>query len=83
VRAEEGGAWLVSGLAHAEELERVFGVDLGERDYDTVGGFVTSALGRVPAPGETFTSQGLSVEIVEADARRVWRVRVRAAAGRA
>jgi putative hemolysin len=82
LRAEEGGAWLVSGLAHAEELERVFGVDLGERDYDTVGGFVTSTLGRVPAQGETFTSQGLTVEIVEADARRVWRVRVRAAEGR-
>jgi putative hemolysin len=82
VRAEEGGAWLVSGLAHAEELERVFGVDLGERDYDTVGGFVTSALGRVPAQGETFTSQGLLVDVVEADARRVWRVRVRSAEGR-
>jgi CBS domain containing-hemolysin-like protein len=77
LRAEEGGAWLVSGLAHAEELERVFGVDLGERDYDTVGGFVTAALGRVPAPGETFASRGLTVEVVEADARRVRRIRVR------
>ena len=79
VRAEKGGSWLVSGLAHAEELERMFGVDLGERDYDTVGGFVTSALGRVPAPGETFTNRGLTVEVTEVDARRVWRVRVRAA----
>jgi putative hemolysin len=75
--AEAGGAWLVSGGAHAEELERVFGVDLGERDYDTVGGFVTAALGRVPAKGETFEHLGLSVEIVDADARRVRRVRVR------
>ena len=77
LRAEAGGAWLVSGLAHAEDLERVFGVDLGERDYDTVGGFVTSTLGRVPAAGETFASRGLAVEVIEADARRVWRVRVR------
>lgn len=79
VRAEDGGAWLFSGLAHAEELERVFGIDLEERDYDTVGGFVTSALGRVPSVGETFSAKGLSVEIVEADPRRVWRVRARAA----
>jgi magnesium and cobalt transporter len=83
LRAEAGGAWLVSGLAHADELERLFGVDLGERDYDTVGGFVTSALGRVPAPGEKFASRGLAVEVVEADPRRVWRVRVRPADGRA
>lgn len=79
--SETGGAWLVSGGAHAEELERVFGVDLGERDYDTVGGFVTAALGRVPVKGETFEHGGLSVEIVEADPRRVRRVRVKAGLG--
>ena len=78
LQAEPGGAWLVSGGAHAEELERVFGVDLGERDYDTVGGFVTAALGRVPAKGETFEHGGLGVEIVDSDPRRVRRVRVRA-----
>ena len=81
LESETGGAWLVSGGAHAEELERVFGVDLGERDYDTVGGFVTAALGRVPAKGETFEHGGLSVEIVEADPRRVRRVRVRSGLG--
>jgi putative hemolysin len=75
---ESGGSWLVSGAAHAEELERVFGVDLGERDYDTVAGFVTAALGRVPAKGETFTNSGLRVEIVEASPRRVRQVRVSA-----
>lgn len=79
--AESGGSWLVSGAAHAEELERVFGVDLGERDYDTVGGFVTAALGRVPQSGETFEHGGLRVEVVEADPRRVRRVRVHATRG--
>lgn len=79
LQADGGGAWLLSGAAHAEELERLFGVDLGERDYDTVGGFVTAALGRVPAKGESFESRGLRVEIVDADPRRVRRVRVRAA----
>jgi CBS domain containing-hemolysin-like protein len=74
--AESGGSWLVSGAAHAEELERLFGVDLGERDYDTVAGFVTAALGRVPAKGETFTNAGLRVEVVEASPRRVRQVRV-------
>jgi CBS domain containing-hemolysin-like protein len=78
LQAEADGSWLVSGGAHAEELERVFGVDLGERDYDTVGGFVTAALGRVPAKGETFKHAGLRVEIVDADPRRVRRVRVHA-----
>jgi CBS domain containing-hemolysin-like protein len=78
LQAEASGSWLVSGGTHAEELERVFGVDLGERDYDTVGGFVTAALGRVPAKGETFEHAGLRDEIVDADPRRVRRVRVSA-----
>ena len=76
LEAQADGSWLVSGAAHAEELERVFGVDLGERDYDTVAGFVTAALGRVPGKGERFTQAGLRVEIVEASARRVRQVRV-------
>jgi CBS domain containing-hemolysin-like protein len=79
LQEESSGAWLVAGAAHAEELERMFGVDLGERDYDTVGGFVTAALGRVPARGETFVQAGLRVEIVDADARRIRRVRIRRA----
>ena len=78
LQPEADGTWLVSGAAHAEELERVFGVDLGERDYDTVAGFVTAALGRVPSKGERFAQAGLRVEIVEASARRVRQVRVSA-----
>jgi magnesium and cobalt exporter, CNNM family len=79
--AQDDGSWMLSGLAHAEEIERLFGVDLGERDYDTVGGFVTAALGRVPVGGESFESHGLSVEVVDADPRRVRQVRMRAAHG--
>jgi CBS domain containing-hemolysin-like protein len=44
-----------------------------------VGGFVTTALGRVPASGETFEHVGLAVEVIEASPRRVRRVRVRPA----
>jgi CBS domain containing-hemolysin-like protein len=80
VAAQPDGSWILSGLAHAEEIERLFGVDLGERDYDTVGGFVTAALGRVPVAGEAFESHGLAVEVVDADPRRVRQVRIRGAA---
>ncbi len=73
------GSWLVSGLAHVEEIEELFGVEVGERSFDTVGGLVVSALGRVPSPGEILDLHGLRIEILEADRRRVYRVRVRAA----
>lgn len=70
------GSWSISGLAHVEELERLFGIGIDERDFDTVGGLVVSVLGRVPAKGESFEAHGLRMEVLEADRRRVYRVRV-------
>jgi CBS domain containing-hemolysin-like protein len=74
---DKDGSWLVSGLAHVEEIETLFGLDISDRDFDTVGGFVVASLGRVPEVGETFDLGGLKVEVVRADRRRVYRVRMR------
>ena len=76
-RGRGRGAWLVSGAAHAEELERVFGVDLGERDYDTVAGFVTARAGTRPrARRERFTQGACGRDRGGRSARRVRCVRV-------
>ena len=45
-------------------------------DYDTVSGFVTVRLGRIPTVGESFVTDGLAVEVLEAEPTRVVRVRV-------
>jgi magnesium and cobalt transporter len=77
VRADADGSWVVDAVAHVEELEELFGVEFGEREFDTVGGLVVSSFGRVPAVGETTSVAGLSVEVLEADGRRVQSVRIR------
>jgi len=51
--------------------------DIGE-DVDTLGGVVVAALGRVPARGEIVSHGGFEFEILEADPRRVKRLRIRA-----
>jgi CBS domain containing-hemolysin-like protein len=51
-----------------------------ERDeVDTLGGLVFSLAGRVPSRGELLThpSSGLEFEIIDADPRRIKRIRVR------
>ncbi len=78
VEQESEGVWLVNGLVHVEQLEEMFGLAVGERDFDTVGGLVVSGFGRVPAEGETLEVHGLRIEVVQADRRRVYKVRVRA-----
>jgi putative hemolysin len=79
MREESDGSWILHALVHVEELEELFALDVGEREFDTVGGLVVTALGRVPAPGETFVFHGLAIEVLQADGRRVFRVRVRRA----
>ncbi len=51
-----------------------------EDDYDTVGGFVLSVLGRIPAMGESFRANGVAVRVLEAEPTRVTRVLIEAAA---
>jgi CBS domain containing-hemolysin-like protein len=51
--------------------------DIEEGEFETVGGYVLSRAGRVPAVGERFTFDGLEVEILEAERRRIHKVRVR------
>ena len=48
-------------------------------DVDTIGGLIASAAGRVTARGEIIrlADQGLEFEIVDADPRRITRVRIR------
>lgn len=59
-------------------------LDLGlpeDRDYDTLGGFVFSALGRIPEPGAELCYQNLRLRVIDAEERRINRVRVELAAG--
>ncbi len=59
-----------------DELETL-GIELPESDdYDTVGGFINTVLGRIPEQGEAFDHESLRFEILEAEPTRVVRLRV-------
>lgn len=59
-----------------DDLEEI-GLELPESDdYDTVAGFVSATLGRIPEPGEVFEHGRARIEILEAEPTRVVRVRV-------
>jgi putative hemolysin len=73
---EGGGRFLFSGKVSIGELADRLDVDIERQGFETVGGYVLSKLGRVPAVGEIVEIEGLSVEVVEAERRRIHRVRV-------
>lgn len=72
----DGEAYLVRGDVEVGKLERIFGVELAADDFITVAGLVLNELGHLPSVGERIDLQGLQVEVMEADQRRIARVRV-------
>jgi putative hemolysin len=75
---DEGqGKFLLSGSVHVEEMATLMKVGVEGQGFETVGGFLLSRLGRVPAVGDHFEVDGLDVEIVETEQRRITRVRMR------
>ena len=82
VQDEGNGSFLVAGGAHVEVLETLFGVEVGEMDFDSVAGLVLDRLGHLPRAGEVITWRGLTLEAVEVDRRRLKRVRVAKLPGR-
>ncbi len=75
---EEGnGTFLFSGKAHVENLAQRLKVEVEGEGFETVGGYLLAHLGRVPVVGETFEIDGLTVEVLEAERRRINRVRIR------
>ena len=67
----------VDARVHLDDLNEEFNYDLPEdEDYDTIGGFVFSKLGHIPEVGETLTWQTLRMTVLEADKRRVVKLRI-------
>jgi CBS domain containing-hemolysin-like protein len=74
---EAGDTFVFSGKVGIGEMAERLGVEIEDGDFETVGGFVLARVGRVPAVGERFELDGLDVAILEAERRRIHKVRVR------
>ena len=63
---------------HVDEMNESLEFSLPEaEDYDTVGGLVTSLMGRIPTVGEKVVSEEAEFIVLDADQRRVKRLRIK------
>ncbi len=74
---ETEDSYVFSAKVSIEEMVELLGVSIEGDGFETVGGYVLARVGRVPAVGEHFESDGLEVDVLEAERRRVHKVRVR------
>ena len=69
------GSFVFSGKVNFDEVRERLDVEIEPEGFETVGGYVLTRVGRVPAPGERFDLDGMTVEVLEAERRRIHRVR--------
>ena len=76
---EGGGRFVFNGKVDIDEVRQRLNVQIEREGFETVGGFLLTHLGRVPAVGEQVDIDGLHVEVLEVERRRVNKVRIDAA----
>lgn len=76
VEANEG-SYEVMASTEIGKIERLFDMEIEADDFTTIAGLVINESGKVPTVGEVLTIRGLEVEILEADERRINRLRIK------
>jgi len=67
----------VDARYHLDDLNEEFGYEFPEdEEFDTIGGFFVSCFGRIPVVGEEHFWKKLKLKVLEADERRLIKVRI-------
>jgi putative hemolysin len=80
-KRREDGSWLIDATLATSELKTLLGLTQllpheSAAEYQTLGGFVTTQLGRIPAAGDYFDWAEWRFEVMDMDGRRVDKVLV-------
>lgn len=67
---------IVDGRIPIDELAEIFDTDFSEGDFDTIGGFVQTQLGRIPDAGEVVESSGLLIKVEAVEHRRIRKLHI-------
>jgi CBS domain containing-hemolysin-like protein len=59
-----------------EELEEFFSIQIERDKFDSVGGLIFHLTGKIPKTGDIIEGVGLQLTIIEADERKIIRVRI-------
>ncbi|MCZ4306485.1 CBS domain-containing protein [Zoogloeaceae bacterium G21618-S1] len=79
IRLDQQGRYRVKATTEIEDFNEAFDRDFSEDDCDTIGGLVIRHLGRLPKRGEVVNIEGLRIQVLRADSRRVHTLQVEAA----
>lgn len=72
----EKGVYVVDAKINLNELEEKIGVQFPKNDYETLGGFVSDLMGRIPKRGDETRFENLKITVQEADHRRILKLKI-------
>lgn len=70
------GSFIADGRLSVEELEEHLGIEVERDKFDTVSGLIYHLTGRIPRTGEEIDAGQITLIILEADARKIKKVRI-------
>jgi CBS domain containing-hemolysin-like protein len=76
VHKREDGSWVVSAQLKLDDLNELLTISVEEDDVDTLGGFISNALGRIPKPRERVEYGGWRFTVLSVARNRIGRVLV-------
>lgn len=65
------GRYRVKATMEIADFNRTFGTSFSDAEYDTVGGLVIEQFGRLPRRGDATELDGLKIQVLHADSRRL------------
>lgn len=74
IRQTGRNRYLVDGRITTEYLKESLGIIIPEGDYETLGGYLMTVMGKIPKPRETYRLDSVLFVVEEADARSVKKV---------
>ena len=81
--AEANGRFRVKAQTEICDFNAHFGTDFADDEFDTVGGLVLQAFGRLPKRAETTVIGNFLFRVVRADSRRLYTLQIEPAPGKA
>jgi putative hemolysin len=77
LRRLDDQTWEADARVYLDELNRQVGLTIPEdQGYDTLGGFVSTTLGRIPTPGAQFEHANTKYTVLDAEPQKINRVKI-------
>jgi putative hemolysin len=67
---------IVEGAMEIEDLNEVFGMEIDSSEVETVAGFLTEQIGRIPRAGESFTLGGYRYLVISTEPTKINKIKI-------